>query len=136
MVNTRKSTRKSANRKHGGGVVTSQQFFDPQVLPPTTIFPAPSSGPTYAEIRPVLASTFQPAQAGGKTRRLRRSSKKYKGGFAPSIMGGFVANAQAAIVPLALYAVYHTMVPKANEIKKNVFGGKTRKQRKDRKDRK
>jgi hypothetical protein len=109
--------------KRGGGVVTSQQFFNPQILPPSTIFSAPSSAPTYSEIRPVLASTFQ---TGGKTRRLR-------GGFAPSIMGGFVANAQAAIVPLALYAVYHTLVPKVNEIKKNVLGGKSRKNRKHRK---
>lgn len=109
--------------KRGGGVVASQQFFNPQILPPSTVFPAPSSAPTYSEIRPVLASTFQ---TGGKTRRLR-------GGFAPSVMGGFVANAQAAIVPLALYMVYHTMVPKVNEIKKNVFGGKNRKSRKNRK---
>jgi hypothetical protein len=112
--------------KRGGGVLTSQQFFNPQVLPPSTIFPAPSSAPTYSEIRPVLASTFQ---TGGKTRRLR-------GGFAPSVMGGFVANAQAAIVPLALYLVYHTLIPKVNEIKKNVFGGKSRKQRKQSKNRK
>jgi hypothetical protein len=34
------------------------------------------------------------------------------GGFAPSIMGSFVANAQSAVVPLALYAVYHMFVPK------------------------
>jgi hypothetical protein len=27
-------------------------------------------------------------------------------------MGSFVANAHSAIVPLALYAVYHTFVPK------------------------
>ncbi len=133
MAKTRKHSRKHG-KKSGGGVVTSQQFFNPEVFPPSTIFPAPSSAPTYAEIRPVLTSTFVPAQAGGKTRRLSRSDKrKYKGGFAPSIMGGFVANAQAAIVPLALYTVYHTMVPKVNEIKRNVFGGKSRKNRKQRK---
>ena len=27
-------------------------------------------------------------------------------------MGGFIPNAQAAIVPAALYMVYHTLVPK------------------------
>jgi predicted GNAT family acetyltransferase len=27
-------------------------------------------------------------------------------------MGGFIPNAQAAIVPAALYLVYHTFVPK------------------------
>ena len=129
----------------GGGAVSSQQFFNPNVLPPMTIFPAPSSAPTYTELRPVLSSTFQSGAGRGKTRR------SHRGGFAPSIMGSFVANAQAAIVPLALYAVYHTMVPKVNEIKKNVLGGvvskavrkatrkyrnATRKYRKDRKSRK
>jgi hypothetical protein len=124
----RKDSRKSRVRKHGGGVVTSQQFFDPEMLPPSTIFPAPSSAPTYAEIRPIMSSTFQ---TGGKT---RRSARSYRGGFSPSIMGGFAANAQAAIVPLALYMVYHTMVPKVDEIKQNVFGGRKNKQtRKNRK---
>jgi hypothetical protein len=27
-------------------------------------------------------------------------------------MGSFLANAQSAIVPLSLYTMYHTMVPK------------------------
>jgi hypothetical protein len=87
----------------GGNYQTSQQWFDPDVLPPATVLPAPSTAPTSYETRPVLLSTFQ-AAGGRKTRR--------RGGFSPSIMGGFVSNAQAAIVPLALYAVYHTMVPK------------------------
>jgi hypothetical protein len=42
------------------------------------------------------------------------------------VMGSFVANAQAAIVPLALYAVYHTFVPKKDSV---VGGRKTRKTR-------
>lgn len=100
-------TRRARAAKRGGGYGTSQQFFDPAALPPSTIFPAVSTAPTYAEIRPVLQSTFQ--AGGSKTR-------KHRGGFSPSIMGGFVANAQAAIVPAALYLVYHTMVPKKGEI--------------------
>jgi hypothetical protein len=96
-----------ARATRGGGYGTSQQFFDPAALPPSTMFPAVSAAPTYAEIRPVLQSTFQ--AGGSKTR-------KHRGGFSPSIMGGFVANAQAAIVPAALYLVYHTMVPKKGSI--------------------
>ena len=108
--NSRKSNRKNRSTRRnmrknlrGGDYQTSQQMFDPDVLPPTTILPAVSTAPTSSEIRPVLLSTFQSA-GGRKTRR--------RGGFSPSVMGGFVANAQSAIVPLALYAVYHTMVPK------------------------
>lgn len=114
-------SRKSA-RKQKGGQMTSQQFFDPDVLPPSTMFGAPSTAPTNAEIRPVLLSTFKadPVQVGGK-----KKTRRARGGFAPSVMGGFVANAQAAIVPLALYLVYHTMVPKKGSA---VGGKKTRKQ--------
>lgn len=99
-----RSTRRNMRKNHRGGEYQmSQQWFDPDVLPPATVLPAPSTAPTSYETRPVLLSTFQ-AAGGRKTRR--------RGGFSPSVMGGFVANAQSAIVPLALYAVYHTMVPK------------------------
>lgn len=85
----------------GAGYLTDQQWFNPEVLPPAGLYAAPSTAPTANEVRPVLL-----AQGGrGRTRRMR-------GGFVPSIMGPFAANAQAAIVPAALYLVYHTMVPK------------------------
>ena len=100
----------------GGGVQTSQQFFDPAAFPPSAgMFPALSTAPTANAVRPVLLSTFPTGQTGG-TRR----SKKMSGGFSPSIMGGFVANAQAVAVPLVLYLAYHTMVPKKGK------GSKTR----------
>ena len=95
------SGRMAKTRKHrGGGFQTPQQMFDPAVLPPSTLIAAPSGAPTADFVRPIQYSTFQT----GGARKV--------GGFSPSIMGGFVANAQAAIVPLALYAVYHTFVPK------------------------
>lgn len=107
-------------RKHrGGGYGTSQQMFNPAVLPPATMFAAPSSAPTGYEIRPVLPATFH---AGG-TRKLR-------GGFSPSVMGGFLGNAKAAIVPLALYALYKTVVPTTRS------GHKSRKSRNNRNSRK
>ena len=102
----------------GGGVQTSQQFFDPAVFAPSVglLSTVPSTNPTANAVRPVLLSTF-PAQSGG-TRR-GRGGAKMSGGFSPSVMGGFVANAQAVAVPLVLYLAYHTMVPKK--------GSKTRK---------
>lgn len=107
------------NAKRGGGYQTSQQFFNPSVLPPAAGMFAPvvSTAPTADAIRPVLNSTFH---TGG--RRTRRGRKALRGGFSPSVMGGFIPNAQAAIVPAALYLVYHTMVPKS----KSRRGGKRR----------
>ena len=105
-----------SRRYRGGGVQTSQQFFDPTMYPPSAGFmPAPSSAPTANAVRPVLLSTYPAGQTGG-TRR----SKKMSGGFSPSVMGGFVANAQSVAVPLVLYLAYHTMVPKKGK------GSKTR----------
>jgi hypothetical protein len=116
--NRRNSRRRASRRQNAGGYQTSQQFFNPDVLPPSTIFPAPSTAPTAYEIRPVLPATFK---ASGGARGSRRVSHRTRGGFSPSIMGPFVANAQAAIVPLALYGLYHKFVPKRSS------GGRTRK---------
>ena len=104
------SRHSSRRGTRGGGYTTSQQFFDPAVYPPSAGFmPAPSTAPTANAVRPVLLSTFPAGQSGG----VRGSrAKKMSGGFSPSVMGGFVANAQAVAVPLVLYLAYHTMVPK------------------------
>jgi hypothetical protein len=105
-----------SRRQRGGGGQTSQQWFDPAVYPPSAGLlgggAALSTAPTADAVRPVLLSTFPGGNGqmgGGKTRRGKRSMS---GGFSPSIMGGFVANAQAVAVPLVLYLAYHTMVPK------------------------
>jgi len=115
---------RQTRRFRGAGYLTDVQYLGGQ-LPPmaSSLVSVPSSAPTATEVRPVLYSTFQ---AGGKTRRGERK----RGGFSPSIMGSFVANAQAAIVPLALYLAYDTFVPKKGSQTK---GGKTRKGRKSRK---
>jgi hypothetical protein len=98
-------------------------MFDPDVLPPATMFAAPSSAPTDAAVRPVLLATYNaPSFVGGGSRKHRGA----KGGFSPSVMGGFMANAQAAIVPLALYALYRTVVPTKVASRKNTKGGKRR----------
>ncbi len=110
-------------RFRGAGYLTDAQYFGGQLPPTASAFaPALTVMPTSTEVRPVMFSTFQ-NQSGGKTRRGERK----RGGFSPSLMGSFVANAQAAIVPLALYTVYHTMVPKKDGSK----GGKNRKSRKN-----
>lgn len=105
----------------GGGYQMPQQWFDPAMLPPTTLWPTQlSTTPTTTMIRPVLPATFQNgAGSRGITRRgihgmrgIRGNQGSRKGGFVPSVMGPFLANAQAAVVPLAFLALYHTTVPK------------------------
>lgn len=113
---------KTRKNKRGGGYQTSQQMFDPEVLPPLAGFASPlSSAPTDAAVRPVMLATYpSPLLSGGTRKR-----KGAKGGFSPSVMGGFMANAQAAIVPLALYALYRTVAPpKRSASRKLTKGGK------------
>lgn len=107
------------------------EWFNPNNPSPSTILPAPSTAPTSTEVRPVLLATTNFPLQGGKRKQTRRAKK---GGFVPSIMGPFAANAQAAIVPAALYLVYHTMVPK--NIEKTVGGLMKKVSRKFRKTRK
>jgi hypothetical protein len=109
-------TRKNSRRHVGGGYQTSQQFFNPSVLPPQAgaFAPVVSTAPTDTMIRPVLNATFK---GGRRTRGRAHRGRVHRGGFSPSIMGGFIPNAQAAIVPAALYLVYHTMVPKSGKEK-------------------
>jgi hypothetical protein len=107
MKNTRKNTRKNMrkntrknNMKRGGGYTMPYGYYNAPGFPTLVnpFAPVVSTNATSSMIRPELG------QRGG--------SKKLKGGFSPSVMGGFIPNAQAAIVPLALYTVYHTLVPK------------------------
>ena len=124
--NRRNNTRKNKSRR-GGGYLTDQQYFDPDVLPPSSLMPPLTSLPTSTDIRPVMLATAPTSalMAGGaRTRRGRKS----RGGFSPSIMGSFIANAQAAIVPAALYLVYNQVAKPGNSVsaklKKAFRGGR------------
>lgn len=107
-------------RARGAGYQTSQQYFNPDILPP--VGPdAASIQPTDTMIRPVMNSTFKVGGGRGRRSRMsRRSSRKTRrvGGFSPSVMGSFLQNAQTAIVPLALYSAYHLMPKKSRNVSK------------------
>ena len=130
MANTRRNNRSRKVRKgkvqRGSGFLTSQQYFNPDVLPPSSLMPPLTSLPTSTDIRPVMLATAPTSalMAGGARRRTRRS----RGGFSPSIMGSFIANAQAAIVPAALYLVYNQVAKPGNSVsaklKKAFRGGR------------
>ena len=132
MAKTRRNNRRNNMRKNkaGGGYLTDQQYFNPDVLPPSSMMPPISSAPTSTDIRPVMLATapMSALMAGGARRRTRRS----RGGFSPSIMGSFIPNAQAAIVPAALYLIYNQFVPKSDSPAQRLqkaFGGKSRRRR-------
>ena len=133
MAKTRRNNRNRSrkNKAHrGGGYLTDQQYFNPDVLPPSSLMPPLTSLPTSTDIRPVMLATapMSALMAGGARRRTRRSS----GGFSPSVMGSFIPNAQAAIVPAALYLIYNQFVPKSDspaEKLQKAFGGKSRRRR-------
>ncbi len=103
-----KSRRSSTRRQSGAGYLTPAEFFGgPQQPAASGWWPAPSTAPTSTMVRqPLFATT----QAGGSRRR--RTLRKLRGGFSPTVMGGFIPNAQAAIVPAALYLAYDQLVRK------------------------
>lgn len=95
-------------------------MFNPDVLPPHTTATGVSTAPTDLAVRPVLNSTFK---VGGSR------SRRYRGGFSPSIMGPFIDNAQRAIVPLVFLTASQMMPKKGRNIvspKSRRSGGRRR----------
>ena len=121
-----------AAAKLGGGYQTSQQFFNPSVLPPAAspFAPVVSAAPTADMIRPITYATFKTGGSRRRSSHSRSTRRRVRGGFSPSVMGGFIPNAQAAIVPAAMYLAYHGLVRKkgsrkiASAVKKLFKGGR------------
>jgi len=103
-------------RKRGGGTLMPQQWYNPGVQDPVGTMSPLTTAASPDAIRPVLMSTFVSPllQQGGTTRRMRGGMR---GGFSPSVMGSFAANAQSAIVPLVLYGVYKLVAPEKKQTK-------------------
>lgn len=91
--------------KRGAGYLSPAEFFNPNALQPASNAQAISSAPVPGWVRPPLVATSVVAPAGG-----RRTRKV--GGFAPAIMGSFVANAQTVVVPMVLYGLYSMVATK------------------------
>jgi len=146
MAKTRRTKNKTCRRlrtahkaRRGGGYVTSQQYFDPDVYPPSSMLPAPSTNATPEDIRPILYATIPPSKLmeGGRSRNGRKSRRgARRGGFSPSVMGSFLANAEKAIVPLALYMAYKAVAkPGQNSASSTNSVRSSRRSRKGRKSR-
>jgi len=107
--------RKTYRRARGAGYLSPAEYFNESALQPASTGPTISSEPVPGWVRPPLSATTWIAPAGG---RRRRSSTRKVGGFAPAMMGSFVANAQSAVVPLVLYGLY-SMVSARKTAKNN-----------------
>lgn len=55
---------------------------------------------------------IRPKIGGKRSKRNKRSKRRKRGGFVPSVMGGFVEAASKYIVPLALFTGYKLMTKK------------------------
>lgn len=91
-----------------------QEYYDTSFRQPSAPeSPTISAAPVTGWVRPPISATNVIAPAGGSCSRRntsRRTKSKrnmnMKGGFAAEIMGAFAANAQSAVVPLALLTLY------------------------------
>lgn len=90
----RSRRRESRRRQRGGGYLSTERYFgvEPSLAAAGA---APSTQANNSYIRPPLL-----AQRGGKL------SRKVRGGFYPSIMGPFVANAEGFMPMLAGVTAY------------------------------
>jgi hypothetical protein len=96
--------------KRGAGYLMPAEYYNPTATQPEATGAAISSDPSPGWVRPPIVATsiVSPASVGsGGARRTRRTRKV--GGFAPAVMGSFVANAQTAVVPLVLYGLYQML---------------------------
>lgn len=84
-----------SRRRRGGGYLSTERYFGVD-SPLAAAGVAPSTQATDSYIRPPLL-----AQKGGK-----RKSTRVRGGFYPSIMGSFVANAESVMPMLASVSAY------------------------------
>lgn len=103
--------RKTMKRTRGAGYLSPAEFFNPAAVQPESSGATISSEPVPGWVRPPLVATSVMGPTGGSRRRNRRRHGRTRkvGGFAPAAMGSFVANAQLAAVPLALYSLYSMM---------------------------
>ena len=111
--------RKTYRNKRSGGAATVMplSYYNPGAQRPD----APAGGDL---LKAALPDMVRP-KIGGRRKAMSKSnsksnskskskskSKKSKGGFVPSVMGGFVNAASKYIVPIALYAGYRLMTRK------------------------
>jgi hypothetical protein len=108
-------TCRNKNRRRGGAATAFPlKYFDPNAE-------EPSAGAGHDLLKATAPLGVRPRIGGGrkrKTRRIKRRAQQ-KGGFVPSVMGGFVEAAAKYITPLALFAGYKLMTRKGKKGKRS-----------------
>jgi hypothetical protein len=107
---SRNKSRRRQKKKGGAATVFPLKYFDVNAKEPS----APA-GRNLLEAMPPLG--VRPRIGGArKTKRVQKDKriekKNQKGGFVPSVMGGFIRSASNYIAPLALYVGYKFMTKK------------------------
>jgi len=113
------------NRKNGGGAtVMPLKYFDPS-------YKEPSAAPGHNLLEAIAPLGVRPKIGGQRSklskrsrrnkgsRRTRRRTYRKKGGFVPTVMGGFVNAASKYIVPIALFAGYKLLTKKAKKSRRH-----------------
>jgi hypothetical protein len=99
----------SCFRKRGGGAtVFPLDYYDPSY----------SMGKNISAGRDLLHASgrgVRPSLGGRRRTKRSHKSRRKRGGFVPSVMGGFVEAASKYIVPLALFAGYKLMTRKGKK---------------------
>ncbi len=107
---SRNKSRRRQKKNGGAATVFPLKYFDVNAKEPS----APA-GRNLLEAMPPLG--VRPRIGGArKTKRVQKGKqtdkKKQKGGFVPSVMGGFITSASKYIAPLALFVGYKFMTKK------------------------
>ena len=103
-----KSYKNKTKRRGGAATVFPLKYFDPSIVEP-----AVSAG---RDLLKYIPPTFvRPRIGGGSRRVIKKQRGKQRGGFVPSVMGGFISAASKYIVPIALFAGYKMMTRKGRK---------------------
>jgi hypothetical protein len=102
-----KLDRRNKTRKGGAATAFPLKYFNPDAETPDASSGRDLLHASGMGIRPKI---------GGRRRKTRRT----RGGFVPSVMGGFLSSASKYIAPLALFVGYKLLTRKGKKGRKSV----------------
>ena len=97
---------KKQQNQRGSGYLAPAEFFNPEARQPSGNSPMISSAPQPGWVRPPMSATMGGRRLRQQQQQKQKKQTRRRGGFAPSIMGSFVSNAQSVVVPLVLAGAY------------------------------
>ncbi len=100
-----KRDRRNKTRKGGAATAFPLKYFDPSAPTPDAAAGRNLLHASGMGIRPKIGGS--------------RKTKRSRGGFVPSVMGGFLASASKYIAPLALFAGYKLLTRKDKKSRKS-----------------